>query len=212
VDCRIASNVRTAWRHDTGNRIYIGRFRGHRIQCRGWLVPIQPTALFTGAIPTNIDPNHGRHYPDRYWLVARDKAGLLTHMMRFLAGNARVSFEGNLSRCQFPQAIGSSGEEDSILRRQTIWPRQDFIVLPLEHDTIRPILEVVLPENRYLGDIVHIQIEKDTQLQFGSYDQFDHNCIVCFLGVPPKFLDELQERGIIRSWTTPYEGATRWHG
>src|SRR5262245_6541667 len=28
---------------------------------------------------------------DRYWLVARDKPGLLTHMMGFLAGEARIS-------------------------------------------------------------------------------------------------------------------------
>jgi hypothetical protein len=149
---------------------------------------------------------------DRYWLVARDKLGLLTHMMRFLAGNARISFEGNLSRCEFPQTITTSSEEVSILTRQTIWPRQDFVILALEHDTIRPILDVVLPDKRYVEDIVHIQIEKCGQLQFGSYDQFHHECIVCFLGVSSKFLDELQGRGILKSWTTPYEGATRWHG
>ena len=149
---------------------------------------------------------------DRYWLVARDKPGLLTHMMRFLAGDARISFEGDLSRCQFPATILSSTDEDSILTRQTISPRQDFIILPLEHDTIRPSLDVVLPDNRYMEDIIHIQIEKRGELQFGSYDQFHHDCIVCFLGVSTKFLDELKQTGILRSWTTPHEDATRWHG
>jgi hypothetical protein len=149
---------------------------------------------------------------DRYWLVARDKPALLTHMMRFLAGEARISFEGDLSHCKFPATIPSATEEDSILTRQTITPRQDFIILPLEHDTIRPILDVVLPDNRYMEDIIHIQIEKRGELQFGSYDQFHHECIVCFLGVPTKFLDELKQTGIIRSWITPFEGARRWHG
>jgi hypothetical protein len=154
-----------------------------------------------GAVPQN-----------RYWMVARDKPGLLTHMMRFLAGNARISFEGDLSRCAFPATIPSDNEEDSILTRQTTWPRQDFVILPLEHETIEPILNVVLPDNRYMEDIIHIQIEKDGKLQFGSYDQFHHECIVCFHGVQSKFLDELQQRGILRSWTTPHEGAARWHG
>src|SRR6266404_3550080 len=142
---------------------------------------------------------------DRYWLIARDKSGLLVHMMRFLAGGAHISFEGNLSRCEFPATMPRQTEKESILRRQTVSPRQDFVILALEHDTIRPILDVVLPDNRYMEDIIHIQIEKNGGLQFGSYDQFDKNCIVCFLGVPPKFLDELKQRHIVHSWTTPSE-------
>ena len=141
----------------------------------------------------------------RHWLVARDKPGLLTHMMRFLAGDARVSFEGDLSRCEFPPTVTRSMEEDSILTRQTIWPQQDFVILSLEPETVRPILDAVLPENRYKDDIIHIQIEKHRQLQFGSYDQFHHACIVAFGGVPTKFLDELVEKGALKSWTRPDE-------
>jgi hypothetical protein len=144
---------------------------------------------------------------DRHWLVARDKPGLLTQMMRFLAGDARISFEGDLSRCDFPAMIPRSAEKDSILTWQTISPRQDFIILFLEHDTVRPILDVVLPDNRYKDDIIHIQIEKRRQLQFGSYDQFHHECIVSWAGVPTKFLDELKEKGALKSWTTPDEDA-----
>lgn len=148
---------------------------------------------------------------DCYWLVARDKPSLLTHMMRYLAGEARISFEGDLSRCEFPAMLPRSIDEDSILTRQTLSPRQDFIILPLEHDTIRSILDVVLPDNRYMEDIIHIQIEKRGELQFGSYDQFHHDRIVCFLGVPTKFLDELKQPGILRSWTTSHNDTTRWH-
>jgi hypothetical protein len=149
---------------------------------------------------------------DRYWLVARDKPALLMHMMRFLAGDARISFEGDMSRCDFPASIPRIDEQQSILRRQTMYPRSDFIALALEPDTIRPILDVVLPGRRYLDDIIHIQIEKRRELQFGSYDQFHHECIVCFLGVTTEFLDELHQKGILKSWTTPHGGARRWHG
>ncbi|MBI5359375.1 MAG: hypothetical protein HZA48_02200 [Planctomycetes bacterium] len=149
---------------------------------------------------------------DRYWLVVRDKPGLLTHMMRFLAGEAQISFEGNLSDCGFPATISHITEDASILKRHTLSPRQDFIILPLEHDTIRPILDVVLPDNRYKDNIIHVQIEKRGELRFDSYDQFHHECIVCFLGVPTKFLDDLKQKGILLSWTMPYKGAIRWHG
>jgi len=149
----------------------------------------------------------------RYWPVARDKPGLLIAMMRQLAGGASISFEGNLSRCAFGPDFQPSGEETPSLRRQTVWPKQDFVVLPLLSESVRPILDVILPDNRYLDDIVHIQIEKGGQLQFGSYDQFHPECIVGFPpGVTPELLDRLQSSGVIRSWSVPHEGASRWRG
>jgi hypothetical protein len=149
---------------------------------------------------------------DRHWLVARDKPALLSQMMRFLAGDAHISFEGDLSKCDFAVSIPRLPEEQSILRRHTSIPKQDFLILALEHQTIRPILDSILTEDRYMKDIIHIQIEKRGELQFGSYDQFHHECIVCFLGVPTKFLDDLKHKRIIASWAAPSEGAVRWHG
>ena len=150
---------------------------------------------------------------DRFWLVARDKPGLLIAMMRHLAGDAHVSFEGDLSRCSFSSSLSPSGEETAALRRNTAYPRQAFVVLPLTPESVRPILDVVLPGNRYLKDIIHIQIEKAGEVQFGSYDNFHRDCIVGFPpGVTPELLNQLQSSGVIRSWSVPHEGARRWHG
>lgn len=150
---------------------------------------------------------------DRYWPVARDKPGLLIAMMRRLAGEARISLEGDLSRCSFPPNLDPSGDETQALRRHTASPKQDFIVLSLTPESVRPILDVILPDNRYLDDIIHIQIEKAGELQFGSYDQFHHECIVGFPpGVTPELLHQLQSSGVIRSWSVPHVGARRWHG
>src|SRR5438094_4041514 len=97
---------------------------------------------------------------DRYWLVARDKPGLLVAVMRALAGDAHISFEGDLSRCRGLFAMpGASTEETDALRRQTLYPVQEFVVLPLEPETVRPILAEVLPEGRVVLDIIHVQIE-----------------------------------------------------
>jgi hypothetical protein len=150
--------------------------------------------------------------PDRYWIVARDKPGLLIALMRDLCGNAHISFEGDLSRCCFSSEIAISTVETAELSRATSVPKLDFVVLPLEPETVEPILNVVLPDRRLLEDIVHIQIEKNGRLEFGSYDRFHPECIVCFRGVRTALLDDLRDRGVIRSWTIPHEGASRWHG
>ena len=146
---------------------------------------------------------------DCYWLVARDKSALLAHMMRLLAGDAQISFEGDLSRCSFPDSVPRLPEESAALHRQTVWPVQDFVVLQLEHETIQPIIDAVLPDNRFVDDIIHIQIAQHGELQFSSAERFDQHCIVCFLGVPTKILDDLKHRGVIISWTAPYPGASR---
>ncbi|MGH7173881.1 MAG: hypothetical protein ACRELG_26685, partial [Gemmataceae bacterium] len=110
---------------------------------------------------------------EQYWLVARDKPGLLVSMMRALAGEAHISFEGDLSRCRRLFAVpGASTDETEVLHRATIWPMQDFVVLPLEAETIRPILDEVLPEGRVVHDIIHVQIERMGRLEFGAYDNF----------------------------------------
>jgi hypothetical protein len=149
---------------------------------------------------------------DRYWLVARDKPGLLIAMMKALAGDAHISFEGSLSRFAFPPALLPSTQETQALRRQTLVPELDFVVLALPPESVRPILDIVLPQNRYLDDIIHIQIEKGGELLFGSYDQFHHECIVCYAGVSIELLDRLKMSGVIRSWCVAHEGAQRWHG
>jgi hypothetical protein len=149
---------------------------------------------------------------DRYWIAARDKPGLLIAMMRALAGNAHLSLEGDLPRCLFPPELGAEADETSTLKRHTLVPQLDFVVLPLEPHTVQQVLDVVLPDNRFMNDIIHIQIEKSGRLEFGAYDNFHPECIVCFLGVKESLLNELLDSGVIRSWTTPHAGAQRWHG
>ena len=135
-----------------------------------------------------------------YSLVARDKPGLLIAMMRALAGNALISFEVDLSPCQLWTIPGASAEETGSLRRNTLVPRQDFVVLPLEADTIRPILAEIIPEGRAVHDVVHVQIAKNGRLAFGAYDNFHPECIVAWSAVPKALLEELQAKGVLRSF------------
>lgn len=136
----------------------------------------------------------------RYWIDPRDKPGLLRAMMRALAGDAHISFEGDLSRCVFPAPLKSSGDETDVLRRVTFFPKQNFVVLPLEPDFVAAIFDVVLPERRYLDDIIHIQIERHGELQFASYDNFHRECVMCYAEVELHLLEQLKASGVIRSW------------
>jgi hypothetical protein len=140
---------------------------------------------------------------ERYWLVARDEPGLLVAMMRALAGGAHISFEGDLSRCRGLLALpGTSTEETGTLRRQTLYPVQEFVVLPLEPETVRPILAEVLPEGRVVREIIHVQIERGGRLAFGAYDNFHRDCVVCWPAVPHELLEHLRVSGVLRSWET----------
>ncbi|USN98311.1 MAG: hypothetical protein H6810_09015 [Phycisphaeraceae bacterium] len=120
-------------------------------------------------------------------------------MMWALAGDGHISFEGDLLRCVFPEHLGANDEETDALCRNTLVPRQDFVVLPLKPESVVPILDVVLPARRYIDAIIHIQIERDGELRFGSYDNFHRDCIGC-RGIDPALLDRLESSGVIRSW------------
>ncbi len=143
--------------------------------------------------------------PGSYWLVARDKPGLLIAMMRALTGHAYISFEGNLSRCDFGLLLPINDGLIYGLRRVTPYPCIDFVVLPLEPDTIRPILDQVLPGARVVHDIIHIQIAKHGRREFGAYDNFHPDCIVCGPLIPQSLLDNLQRRGVLRTYMAASE-------
>jgi hypothetical protein len=135
-----------------------------------------------------------------FWLVARDKPGLLIAMMRALAGEAHISFEGDLSRCDFTHLPHTDDGTAVGLPRETPYPQLDFVVLPLEPDTIRPILDQVLPEARVVHDVIHIQIAKRGRREFGAYDNFHPECIVCGPLVPVSLLEDLHHRGVLRAY------------
>jgi hypothetical protein len=110
----------------------------------------------------------------KFWKV-KDKSQLLLMLMEELAGNARVSFEDELRGLTLSRKPGASAEPTSILKRNTLWPKQDFIIVPLEPSTGGQIIAAI--GGSVSRGIIHVQIEKDGLLQFGAYDNFDPECI-----------------------------------
>ena len=130
----------------------------------------------------------------RFWLV-RDKRRLLLAMMEELAGDAHISFEGDLRGLPIFSTPGASHEETVTLKRNTLWPKQDFIVLPLEPSMSKAIISAV--GGTIPGTILHIQIEKNPLLQFAAYDRFHPECIVFGTAVKQAFLESLVSQGIM---------------
>ena len=51
-------------------------------------------------------------------------------MMEELAGGAHVSFEGDLRGLRLLSIPGASEEPTAALKRNTLWPKQDFAGVP----------------------------------------------------------------------------------
>jgi hypothetical protein len=69
----------------------------------------------------------------------------------------------------------ASGEATAALKRNTLWPKQDFVVVPLEPLASKTIISAI--GRTVSGTIIHIQIEKHGLLQSGAYDNFHPQCI-----------------------------------
>jgi len=97
------------------------------------------------------------------------------------------------------EASGASGDETTALKRNTLWPKQDFVVLPLEAETVGSIMEAVggtVPRS-----ILHIQVEKEGRLELGLYDNFAPKAMFFGPALTPEVLENLQSDGILSHWT-----------
>ena len=118
--------------------------------------------------------------------------------MQELAGTARISFEGDLSATGVSRIADASGDETLALKRNTLWPKQEFIVLPLERGLVKTIISAIgetIPKT-----VIHIQIEKNNRLELGLYDRFNPKTTFFGPALTSSFLNQLQAEGIAREW------------
>jgi hypothetical protein len=133
-----------------------------------------------------------------FWKVL-DKTRLLLALMEELAGNAHVLFEGKLASLKLMNLGGASQEPNDVLRRNTLSPKQDFIIVPLEASMSKNIIAAI--GGTVPSAIIHIQIEKSGVLQFGAYDNFHPECIAFGPAVTPQIMDSLVGQKLIRRFT-----------
>lgn len=134
-----------------------------------------------------------------HWPDVRDEPGFLHRLMIELAGEARMSLEGDLTSCRFNDEFVVSREETGILKRNTLTPKQDFVVLRLTSETVDSIFKQMMAAGLKRA-IIHIQIERNGVLELGAYDNFDPGCVVTGPGVSLALLDEMKRTNVLREF------------
>jgi hypothetical protein len=129
-------------------------------------------------------------------LNVRDRPCFLHRLMVEFTGGV-MSLEGDLSKCKFADDLVVAHEEVGLLKRNTLWPRQDFVVVRLEPATIAAIFKQVMTAG-LSRSIIHVQIEHAGVLQLGAYDNFQ--CVVAGPGVSGVLLAELKSTSVLRDF------------
>jgi len=136
-----------------------------------------------------------------WWrLDARNKPGLLWALMDEFQTNSKVSLEGHLQEFGLLGRSDASTEETPALKRNTIYPPYDFVVLPITADVKAALKKNLSSPGIFSrnGALVHVQIERDGELVFGAYDQFHKDCVV--VHAPEALVAKLHCKGILRAY------------
>lgn len=140
-----------------------------------------------------------------FWIDARDKPGLFYAMIKEFSNRGRVSFEGYLQDLELGTIPGAINKAEKPLGRATRYPRLDFIVVPLNPETVPRIWKEVNEKDHLAHEgIIHVQVEHDGKLVFCAFDNFDKNCTVAYESVPQALLDRLKTNGVIRGYEKVY--------
>ncbi len=136
-----------------------------------------------------------------YHLIARRPLALFERLLDRFCGNAHISFEGDLSKCDLRRIQVVSREPLGVLRSNTLYPKLDFVILPLEAETIEILKRQVLPRIGIRKRVIHTLIEKGGKLVFAAYNNMDPGCIWICNDVSEEFLQDLVESGSIKKYS-----------
>jgi hypothetical protein len=130
------------------------------------------------------------------WRI-RNKSRFLEAVLTELAGDARVSFEGSLENTRLMGLDGATTNETAALKRNTTWPVQDFVIVPLGADRIDGILRAIgMTISR---TILHIQVERAGKLEFGLYDNPSSGMPFLGSAFSAEFVKGLESLGIVET-------------
>jgi hypothetical protein len=119
--------------------------------------------------------------------------------MRNFSGG-QMSLEGDLSKCKFTDEVVVARDEIGVLKRNTLYPRQDFVVLRLAPESVAPIFKEVLAAGLARA-IIHVQIEHGGVLQLGAYDDFHPDCVVAGRAISESLLADLKSKHVLRDFS-----------
>ncbi len=137
-----------------------------------------------------------------WWLEPRNKPALLWAVLEAFPQGAYLSLEGDLKNFGLLERADASSEETSSLRRNTLSPRLDFVVVPVTTALVATLKELLSGPGIFGddGSLIHAQIEHNGRLVFGAYDNFHKDCVVAYEPLDQQFLERLCNNGVLRGY------------
>jgi hypothetical protein len=114
-----------------------------------------------------------------FCIQVRKPIEFLSRLMTHIAGDIVMSMEGDLSRCSFDELEGCKTEPVQPLKKITLLAtgRHDFIVVFLNETNRKKLIESILPRIGLRTHVWHIEIAQNGMKVFGSYDNFNPECV-----------------------------------
>jgi hypothetical protein len=108
-----------------------------------------------------------------------------------------LAFEGNLSSTGLFKMEGASYEASGMLKRATLAPQLDYVVLPLTQARIAEIEKAIHSKIAFDGykGIIHVKVESEGEIAFAAYDNFSG--VVVNAMVPTTVLDDLVKARVL---------------
>jgi hypothetical protein len=112
-------------------------------------------------------------------LQVRKPIDFLCRIIAHIEGEALMSMEGDLSRCCFDEFEGYRSEPIPPFKKNTIWAsgRHDFAVITINEANKDKVIKSLLPRIGLRMHVWHIEIAQNGIKLFGSYDNFDPECV-----------------------------------
>ncbi len=136
----------------------------------------------------------------RYRLTVRRPIKLMEALLDVFGTGARLSLEGDLSKCNLRGIPVLSTEPSGVLVRHTLSPRQDFVIILLDETTKDQIKRQILPVVGIRNRVHHVLIERDGRLVFVSNDWFEEGSVWVSNHVTEELLAALVESGALRKY------------
>ncbi len=138
--------------------------------------------------------------PARFTVRVTHPLPFISAVLRALKGPASLSLEGDLSQADFQGITYDWDHPTSILSRNTIWPVQDFVIVPLTNESVELLITRVLPHVGLRTRVLHLLIERNAQLFFAAYDQFAPDSVWIDAAIGEALLNEQLAEGTINTY------------
>lgn len=132
-----------------------------------------------------------------YRLEVKKSVKLVKAVIELFSGNAYLSMEGYLKGKNLGFVEGTTTEPTEILKRNTLEPHSDFVVLPIETETKEIIKRKIIPQVGLRQNVFHVQMEKGGKLVFAAYDNFASDGVWITVDVSEDWLEELLRQKVI---------------